>query len=280
MNHPNNSLRIVSGPKPEVAFTGRPAEARPGEHSPRPRIAFVLSEAGYDSAHLLPVLAGLGITTLDRTFDERSIELVCAIHPDLAIAVCSTAGPAGISMIRALAASGVERILVMDANPGEGGSVSALQLGADVALSGDAAAGLIRATLLALTRRIPTTRTGALSAFAPAQIRVGRLVVDHDACEARDNGEIVPLTPTEFRILAHLALHSGKVQSAREIMFVLHDYHYSDSEAQQTVKVYVRRIRRKLGACAQPSVEVLNSRSFGYKLQPAAEHPGAGNVAA
>lgn len=279
MTRSNSFVRIFPGEMREHHLGGATAaQARQGDSAARQRIAVVLSESGRESAPLLPVLAGLGITTLDRAFDQRSMALVSALNPDLAIAICDTDGPAGASMVRGLALSGVERIVVIDANASESASVAALQLGADVVLPEDAPADLLRATLLALTRRIATV--AAPATFVPRQIRIGGLVVDHDACEVREGGEVVPLTPTEFRILAHLAVNSGKVQSARELMTILHDYKYSDVEAQQTIKVYVRRIRRKLEACATQSVEVVNSRSFGYKLQPIAGDLGAGNVAA
>jgi DNA-binding response OmpR family regulator len=127
----------------------------------------------------------------------------------------------------------------------------------------------VRATVSALLRGTGPTNLPAIAPTAPGVLTLAGMTVDLGTFEARDNGELIPLTPTEFRILAHLASTPDMVCSATDVMSAIHDYSYTSTEAQQSVKVYIRRIRRKIEACEHPSVEIVNSRTFGYRLQAA-----------
>lgn len=236
-------------------------------------MAVVFSNPRDRSTSLLPVLAGLGVTAIDRFFDAEAPRIVSALRPELAILVCDPARPEGTEMIRAVAACHPGRLLVVDTGDSVSGTIAALELGADATLSARDDAAVVRATLASLLRRVRSIHLPTLPPEEPQQQRVGALTIDQDTCEARHDGERVPLTRTEFQILAHLAARPGKVQSPGKIMSAIHEYTYTDAEAQQAVKVYIRRIRRKLADCSSQSVEILNSRSFGYRLQavPAGE---------
>lgn len=230
-------------------------------------VAVVLSSPPDRSASLLPVLAGLGVTAIDRFFDGEAHRIVAALRPELAILVCDPTQPDGVEMIRAIASSGAGRLLVVDTGGSVAGTIAALELGADATLSGGDDAAIVRATLTSLLRRVHSLHQPTLPPTEPQQQRVGALTIDQDTCEARHDGELVPLTRTEFQILGYLAARAGKVQSPGKIMSAIHEYTYTDVEAQQAVKVYIRRIRRKLADCSSQSVEIVNSRSFGYRLQ-------------
>lgn len=230
-------------------------------------VAVVLSSPPDRSASLLPVLAGLGVTAIDRFFDGEAHRIVAALRPELAILVCDPTQPDGVEMIRAIASSGAGRLLVVDTGGSVAGTIAALELGADATLSGGDDAAIVRATLTSLLRRVHSLHQPTPPPTEPQQQRVGALTIDQDTCEARHDGELVPLTRTEFQILGYLAARAGKVQSPGKIMSAIHEYTYTDVEAQQAVKVYIRRIRRKLADCSSESVEIVNSRSFGYRLQ-------------
>jgi two-component system KDP operon response regulator KdpE len=114
----------------------------------------------------------------------------------------------------------------------------------------------------------------------PSSITVRDLVLDFDRCQAIREDETIPLTPTEFKILAYLAKNAGKVVSPVEILRAVQDYTYSDREAQEIVKVYIRRIRRKVELDpAEPSY-IVNVRGFGYMLERRGNRRGeSGRVA-
>jgi two-component system KDP operon response regulator KdpE len=106
------------------------------------------------------------------------------------------------------------------------------------------------------------------------------LVLDFDRCQAVREEQVIPLTPTEFKILSYLARNAGKVVSPVEILRAVQDYTYSDREAQEIVKVYIRRIRRKIEVEPSEPSYIVNVRGFGYMLERRAARRGADERAA
>jgi DNA-binding response OmpR family regulator len=80
----------------------------------------------------------------------------------------------------------------------------------------------------------------------------------------RCDGVPVKLTASEFRILASLARHPGAVLSSRELMRAAQGYDMPEDEANDIVKVHVRRIRRKIEPDPDHPRYVLNVRGLGY----------------
>lgn len=264
--NPSSALRLVptTGPDPRTGARKRePAGHEPG----RAPVAVVLSDGGGHSADFLPVLAGLGVTVIDRPFDREAARIVGAIQPALAVVICDPTQEGGAEMVSMIAAQPIGRLLVVDTGRTVTGTIAALELGADAGLTVFEDARVVRATVAALLRRLNVRDFPVTPAADGPQIRLGNLVIDRDTCEVREGGELVPLTRTEFQILAYLASEAGKVRSPGQIMSAIHDYTYTDAEAQQAVKVYIRRIRRKLSGCSNQSVAILNSRAFGYRIE-------------
>ncbi|WP_205696917.1 response regulator transcription factor [Conexibacter sp. SYSU D00693] len=87
----------------------------------------------------------------------------------------------------------------------------------------------------------------------------GVLVVDHDQRLVRVRDQEVPVTPSEFALLAAFVRNPGVVLSPdrlAELAFGVPE------AADNQVKLYVSRLRRKLGS----EVEIETLRGFGYRL--------------
>ena len=59
------------------------------------------------------------------------------------------------------------------------------------------------------------------------------------------DGAVMPLTATEFRLLAHLMLNQGRVVGRQELMDRLYDL--TDDHESNTLDVFIYKIRKKLG---------------------------------
>ena len=82
--------------------------------------------------------------------------------------------------------------------------------------------------------------------------RTGRVTVD---------GNPVKLTSHEYRLLAYLMHHAGRVVSRSELVEHLYDQDFDRDS--NTIEVFVGRIRRKLG------VDIIQTvRGLGYLLAP------------
>ena len=121
----------------------------------------------------------------------------------------------------------------------------------------------VRAVLRRVDRRAPVDRV--------APFRNGELEIDLDAREARVAGRRVGLTATEWRLLDVLVSNAGwVVPHERLLARVWGRDEHGDLEA---LRVYVRRLRAKLGDDAARPRYFETVRGLGYRLLPG--EPGA-----
>ena len=95
----------------------------------------------------------------------------------------------------------------------------------------------------------------------------GRLLVKLAAREVSVGGAPVPLTPTEFRLLAALIRNPGQTLSPEQLLRLA----WNDplGVGPDRVKFGVMRLRRKLGQGAgEPGAAIEAVRGFGYRYVP------------
>ena len=92
---------------------------------------------------------------------------------------------------------------------------------------------------------------------ATSELSVGPVMLDTKSARVSVNGMPVKLTSLEFRLLAYLMHHKGKVVSRTELVEHLYDQDFDRDS--NTVEVFVGRLRKKL------NVDVLHTiRGMGY----------------
>ena len=74
------------------------------------------------------------------------------------------------------------------------------------------------------------------------------------------NGAVVKLTSLEYRLLAYLMHHQGKVVSRTELVEHLYDQDFDRDS--NTIEVFVGRLRRKMGVDMIETV-----RGMGYRIR-------------
>ncbi|MEE1786784.1 response regulator transcription factor [Streptomyces sp. SP17BM10] len=84
--------------------------------------------------------------------------------------------------------------------------------------------------------------------------------VDTDSMEVRVDGRLVPLTPTELRLLLEFTAAPGVVLERSTLLERVWDYEWGADT--RVVDVHVQRLRAKIGAGRIETV-----RGFGYKLR-------------
>ncbi len=233
----------------------------------RSQVAFVTHTRDYRSADVLPALARHGFTTTERPHDRETERLIGQFDPDLVVLAIDPRQDEDLALVRNVARTCKAQIVVVAPGPHPHGLALALEAGADVCLRDTDGVEMFSAQVGALQRRKMAALAEPEQDEGPSTITVRDLVLDFDRCQAIRQNETIPLTPTEFKILAYLARNAGKVVSPVEILRAVQDYTYSEREAQEIVKVYIRRIRRKVELDpAEPSY-IVNVRGFGYMLE-------------
>jgi two-component system OmpR family response regulator len=107
----------------------------------------------------------------------------------------------------------------------------------------------VLARLRALVRRS--------AGHATSELSCGPMMLDTKSARVSVNGMPIKLTSLEFRLLAYLMHHKGKVVSRTELVEHLYDQDFDRDS--NTIEVFVGRLRKKLG------VNVLHTiRGMGY----------------
>jgi DNA-binding response OmpR family regulator len=187
-----------------------------------------------------------GETALRRHTDE---------HPDLVILDRKLPRLSGDEVCRAIRAASSTPILMLTGEKGSEERARLLDLGADDYLEKPFSKRELSARVRALLRRAPApSRANAA--------KVGRLSVDSRTHRASVSGEVLDLTPTEFRLLAALAARPGEVVDRRALLRAgWPDERDPDPE---WLKAHLARLRSKLVASGVP--DLVNVRGVGYRL--------------
>lgn len=115
--------------------------------------------------------------------------------------------------------------------------------------------------LLLRVNKVLVRSTQDTAPKAIRQMRIGEILLDEETHQVSVEGKDVVLTATEFRLLKLLMERKGRVQSRESLLTNVWNYD-SDIET-RTVDTHVRRLREKLGSCADM---IKTIRGVGYRI--------------
>jgi two-component system response regulator MprA len=187
----------------------------------------------------------VGADVLDRV--ERS-------SPDAFVIDIGLPDSDGRDLCQALRAKGVQApVLFLTARDGLVDRIAGFDAGGDDYLAKPFAFVELVARLQALLRR-----SGSDAALEAAGLRLDP--VTHSVGDASG---IVPLTPTEFRLLARLLAKPGEAVRRRDL--VRAGWPHGAIVRDNTLDAYVARVRRKLRQL-ESTPEILTVHGIGYRL--------------
>jgi DNA-binding response OmpR family regulator len=108
-------------------------------------------------------------------------------------------------------------------------------------------------------------------------LRHADLVVDPDRHEVTRNGQAVPLTRVEFRLLQAILEADGRVLSRDQLLDAIYGQDQADI-LDRTVDVHIGRLRDKLGDDADQPRYVATVRGVGYRSAPLGSDHRAGSA--
>ena len=195
-----------------------------------------------------------------RTGDgDEALILAREAPPDVVILDWMIEGVSGIEVCRRLRRrddTANVPIIMLTARGEESDRVRGLETGADDYVTKPFSPRELIARVAAVLRRVRP-------ALAGEQLSYEDLEMDATAHKVSRGGRLVPLGPTEFRLLRHLLEHPGRVFSRERLLDIVWS-HDPDIEL-RTVDVHIRRLRKALNA--NGGVDLIRTvRSAGYAL--------------
>jgi len=151
-------------------------------------------------------------------------------------------------------------VLVMSCRTTEADVLSSFRAGADDYVAKPFSLGEMNARVHALLRRPRPTRSAPRS----NRVQVGDLVMDTLMHCITQGGTPLALTPTEFRLLAYLMHHPGRLLTHQELLSHVWGAEYAGEKPY--LMYYIRFLRRKLGDDATAPRYIATVRGLGYRL--------------
>jgi DNA-binding response OmpR family regulator len=99
----------------------------------------------------------------------------------------------------------------------------------------------------------------------PLVLEWEHLRLNPNTCEATYNGQLLHLTPKEYRILELFMRHSYRTFNRSEILDRL--WSFEEPPAEETVKVHIRSLRQKLRAAGAAADLIETVYGLGYRLK-------------
>jgi two-component system KDP operon response regulator KdpE len=181
--------------------------------------------------------------------------------PDLLILDLGLPDGNGIDLIRDLRGWSEVPVLILSARSQENDKIDALDAGADDYLTKPFSVGELRARVRALLRRRLRSGEGATPV-----VEFGKVTVDLSRRLVLRGSETVHLTPLEYRLLATLLGHPGKVLTQRNLLREIWGPSYVESS--HYLRVYVGHLRQKLEDDPTQPRHFLTETGVGYRFLP------------
>ena len=181
---------------------------------------------------------------------------------DLVVLDIMMPGMDGYEVCRRIRSTSDVPVLFLSAKNEEFDQVLGLELGADDYVTKPFRP---RELMARVKLRARARRGGSAPAARAGLLQVDGLVLDTLAHEATLAGEPLTLTPTEFDLLAELMRHAGSPVGARE----LYEHVWGDgfnASARNSVMVYLRHLRKKLGAIDSSRPFIDTVWGVGYRM--------------
>jgi two-component system KDP operon response regulator KdpE len=201
-----------------------------------------------------------GFDVIEADSLKRALIEAASRRPDLVLLDLGLPDGDGVDFIRDVRTWSQLPIVILSARTDEGDKIEALDAGADDFLIKPYGMGELLARVRAHLRR----QTGR----RPDQtiIEFGAVRIDTALRSVSRGGESVRLTPLEYRLLTHLAMHPHSVRTHRQLLNAV----WGPNHAEDThyLRVYMGHLRKKIESDPAQPEHLVTETGIGYRFVP------------
>ncbi|HEY5185613.1 MAG TPA: response regulator transcription factor [Actinomycetes bacterium] len=191
---------------------------------------------------------------------QDALRLAREHQPDLAVLDVMMPGLDGFEVVRRLRSEGLRfPVLFLTARDSTEDTITGLTVGGDDYVTKPFSLGELVARIRAVLRRSGLA-AGATGAEPMVFVDI---TLDEDAHEVTKAGELVGLSPTEFKLLRYFMENPSRVLSKAQILD--HVWHYDFGGDANVVESYISHLRRKIDTTEPRLLHTV--RGVGYVLR-------------
>ena len=200
-----------------------------------------------------------GYGVVEAATAAQGLADAAAQKPDLVVLDLGLPDRDGVEVMRDLRGWSDMPVIILSARSDEADKIEALDAGADDYLTKPFSVGELLARTRALLRR-----KSRLGAAASAIASFGDVRVDFSRRSIERAGAPLHLTALEYRLLAMLIAHAGKVMTHRQLLREVWGPAYVDRP--HYLRVYVGHLRQKIEADPAQPRYLLTETGVGYRF--------------
>ena len=201
--------------------------------------------------------SGYRVSLFDR--GDGAVDWVREHAPDAILLDVALPGVDGLAICRGVRAFSAVPILMVTARVEEIDRLLGLELGADDYICKPFSPREVVARVKAVLRRAASA--ASLTPDAP-------IVLDEERFEVRVRGQVLVLTPIEFRLLRKLSGQPGRVFSRTQLIGALYEDHRVVSD--RTVDSHIKNLRRKLADLGEDPIAAVYGVGYRFEVAEAA----------
>ena len=202
-----------------------------------------LKASGFDVISALE-----GINGLEKFRKEK---------PDLVVLDLMLPNMDGLDVCREMRKVNSTPIIMLTARVEESDKLIGLELGADDYITKPFSPRELVARVRTVLRRVQGDATAEV-------IRSGNVSLDRNRFVANVNNREIPLTPTEFEILASLASQPGRIFSRSQLLIAVRGVSFESYE--RAIDSHIRNLRKKLNPSGEEVDCIVTVHGVGYKF--------------
>ena len=197
---------------------------------------------------------------------REALDAAEEFQPDLAVLDVMLPDMDGFTVTRRLRSAGRHfPVVFLTARDGTEDKITGLTVGGDDYVTKPFSLDEVVARIRAVLRRTASLDDDA-AVLRVDDLELDDLELDDDAHEVRRGGEVVELSPTEFKLLRYLMMNPNRVLSKAQILDHVWEYDFNGDAS--IVESYISYLRRKIDVGGREKM-IHTKRGVGYMLRTA-----------